>query len=98
MEGQAASSPSGLGRTSNVLSFLEIGSFFLSSISCASLSYSGQRGVFLVTLELGVIDGGGGAGATFAWIGVFFLYLSTFATFVVSADPHCIFCQLVQER
>lgn len=41
---------------------------------------------------------GVGAGATFAWIGVFFLYLSTFATFVVSADPHCIFCQLVQER
>ena len=39
-----------------------------------------------------------GVGATFAWIGVFFLYLSTFATFVVSADPHCIFCQLVQER
>jgi hypothetical protein len=41
---------------------------------------------------------GVGAGATFAWIGVFFLYLSTFATFVVSADPQCIFCQLVQER
>ena len=41
---------------------------------------------------------GVGAGATFAWIGVFFLYLSTFATFVVSADPHCIFCQLLQER
>ena len=29
---------------------------------------------------------------------MFFLYLSTFATFVVFADPHCIFCQLVQER
>ena len=41
---------------------------------------------------------GVGAGATFAWIGVFFLYLSTFATLVVSADPQCIFCQLVQER
>src|SRR5215217_671512 len=69
LEGQAASSPSGLGRTSNVLSFPEIGSFFLSSISCASLSYSGRRGVFLVTLELGVIDGGGGRGLPLLGLG-----------------------------
>jgi hypothetical protein len=41
---------------------------------------------------------GVGAGANFAWTGVFFLYLTTFATFVVSADIHCIFCQLSQAR